>query len=376
MDRQQPLDGLLAGAQQVVQVGAAVAVGAGRARAARQQRLVGRAPARLREVDAPALGRVRDHRHPVAADPRRHRAVERVDPQLDAAHEIVDLADPEQVPRQPLRQLVDRPRDDLEHLVLVLAERAADRDPADVARRHLLRGRAPQLLLHSALHDPVDDLALRPVLGVPGQAAVEPAVRALRRARRVLAVDVERRALVEDQRDVRAERRLHLHRGLRPHELGRAVEVGAERHALLLDREDRPGALAAARLRRAALDLVGDGAMAHREDLEAAGVGDDRAVPGLEAVQAPELADQLVAGRQEQVERVPEHHVVAQLGGLAHLERLDDGLGRERHERGRAHLAVGELQRAGAGQRVRRAGVDLQGRQGAESLVGPPPPGA
>jgi hypothetical protein len=80
-------------------------------------------------------------------------------------------------------------------------------------------------------------------------------------------------------------------------------------------------------------------------------------------VQAAELADQLVAGGEEQVERVPEHHVVAQLGRLADLERLDDGLGRERHERGRADLAVGEPERAGAGARLCRAAVDLQRRQ-------------
>ena len=142
--------------------------------------------------------------------------------------------------------------------------------------------------------------------------------------------------------------RLHLHRGLGPHELGRAVEVGAEAHALLLDREDRAGALAG-ELRGAALDLVGDRPVAHREDLEAAGVGDDRPVPALEAVQPAELGDQLVPGREEQVERVPQDHVEAELAGLAHLERLDDGLGRERHEGRRADLAVRELQRAGAG---------------------------
>ena len=148
------------------------------------------------------------------------------------------------------------------------------------------------------------------------QAAIQPAVRALGRARGVLAVGVERRALVEDQRDVRAERGLDLHRGLRAHELGRAVEVGAEAHALLLDREDRARALAG-ELRGAALDLVGHGPVAHGEDLEAAGVGDDRPVPALEAVQPAELLDQLVAGREEQVERVPEHHVEAELAGLA-----------------------------------------------------------
>ena len=67
----------------------------------------------------------------------------------------------------------------------------------------------------AALDDPVDDLPLGPVLGVPGEATVQPAVRALGRARRVVAIGVVGRALVEDQGDVGAELRLHLHRDLR-----------------------------------------------------------------------------------------------------------------------------------------------------------------
>ena len=90
--------------------------------------------------------------------------------------------------------------------------------PSHGAGGDLLGRRAAQVLVGAALDDPVDDLAGRPVLGVPVQAAVQPAVRALGRARRVVAVDVEGRALVEHERDVRAERRLDLHRGLRAHE--------------------------------------------------------------------------------------------------------------------------------------------------------------
>ena len=152
-----------------------------------------------------------------------------------------------------------------------------------------LRRLDPQVLVDAALDDPVDELALGPVLGVPVQAALQPAVRALGRARGVVAVDVERRALVEDEREVGAERGLDLHRGLGPHELLGAVEVGAEAHAVLLDGEDP--AVALGRRRRAALDLVGDGAVAHREDLEAARVGDDRLVPAHEPVQAAEARD-------------------------------------------------------------------------------------
>ena len=79
-----------------------------------------------------------------------------------------------------------------------------------------------------------------------------------------------------------------------PMKRSRAVDVGAEAHALLLDREDR--ALAARPpARSAALDLVGDRAVAHREHLEPARVGDDRPVPAHEPVQAAVARDQLVA---------------------------------------------------------------------------------
>jgi len=46
--------------------------------------------------------------------------------------------------------------------------------------------------------------------------------------------------------------------------------------------------------------------IAHRDDLEAAGVGENRPVPGHEAVQAAEARDQLVARAQVQVVRVGE----------------------------------------------------------------------
>jgi serine/threonine-protein kinase len=358
VDGQEPRGGRLAALEQVVEVGAGVAAGAGRARAALEDRLVGLAVAALGEIDRQRRPG-RDHRHAVAADAGRHRAVERVDAELDAAQQVVDLADPEQVAGPGVRQLGDRPLDDLVHLRLVLAQRAADRDPARAARGDLLRRRAPQVLLHPALDDPVDELVVRAVLGVPGEAAVEPAVGALGRARGVVAGDVERRALVEHERDVGVQRGLDLHRRLGRHELLGAVEVGAEAHALLGDREDRAGALA---VRLAALDLVGDRAVAHREDLEAAGVGDDRPLPAHELVEAAELADQLVPGREEEVERVAEHHVVAELGGLGDLERLDHGLGGQRDEGGRADLAVGEPQRAAAGARRRRRGGGCRSR--------------
>ena len=192
------------------------------------------------------------------------------------------------------------------------------------------------------------------MLGAPAQAALEPAVRALGRARRVVARDVEGRALVEGEHDVGVQLRLHRHRDLGAEEALGAVDVGAKAHALLLDRDDRALAGAAA----AALDLIGDGAVPHREDLEAAGVGDDRVLPAHEAVEAAEALDQLAAGAQEEVEGVAEHHPVAERGDLAGPQPAHAAAGRERHERGRRDLPVRGLDDAGARERVAVTGDD------------------
>ncbi len=279
--------------------------------------------------------------------------------------DVVDVADPEQVARRRLGQAGHRPAEHLAHLLLVLAERAADGDPIDAAGSDERRGLRAQLAVHPALDDPVQQLVGPAVLALPGDAAVKPPMRALHRSQRVVAVNVERRALVERQRDVRAKRRLHLHRRLGTHEPLGAVGVGVEGHALLLDRQD-----AAVRRAAAALDLVGHGAVAHAENLKAARVGDDRPVPAHEPVQAAECCDLLVAGRDEQVERVAQHHLVAEAGNLGRVQAANGGVGGQRHERGRLDLAVRQAQDARAG--LPRAGDDVE--QGHPALILPTSP--
>ena len=68
-------------------------------------------------------------------------------------------------------------------------------------------------------------------------------------------------------------------------------------------------------------------------------------------------------GRQEQVERVAEHHLVPERLHVTRLERLDRAARGQRHERGRRHVAVRQVQRAraGAGTRV-AAGSRMRGR--------------
>jgi hypothetical protein len=156
---------------------------------------------------------------------------------------------------------------------------------------------------------------------------------------------VERRALVEDQRDVGVQRGLDLHRRLGPHEDLVAVARVAEGHALLGDPQHR----LAARPRAGLLDLVGHVAVAHREDLEAARVGDDRPLPPHELVQAAELVDELVARVEPEVERVAQDHVEAERLDLPSLDAPDDALRRQRHEGGGPHRAVRGAQQARPG---------------------------
>ena len=80
-----------------------------------------------------------------------------------------------------------RPVDHGVHLGLVGAQRAADRDAVALAGGDRLRRLDAQVLEDAALDDAVDELAVGPVLVVPVQAAAQPAVRALGRARGVVA---------------------------------------------------------------------------------------------------------------------------------------------------------------------------------------------
>jgi hypothetical protein len=79
-------------------------------------------------------------------------------------------------------------------------------------------------------------------------------------------------------------------------------------------------------------------------------------------VQAAHRGDQLVAGLDEEVERVAEHHVVAQLGHLGRVQRLHRRRRGERHERRRADGAVGRVDHTGTRSAVARG--DVKGPHG------------
>src|SRR5207244_10876227 len=101
----------------------------------------------------------------------------------------------------------------------------------------------------------------------------------------LVAGDLDGSAEVEAHRNVGAELPLDLRGQLGGEPREGAVIDRAEGDAVVVDRCDR---------------------VAEREDLEAAGVGEDRPVPAHEAMQAPELRDQVLAGPDVQAVGVAE----------------------------------------------------------------------
>ena len=159
---------------------------------------------------------------------------------------------------------------------------------------------------------------------MPNSAASLPVPAFHRPAHRVrrdrLAVDVHRRAFVEDHHYVRTEHFLYVHRFLGPEEHLAAVGGRGEGHALL-------GHLAPVR---------------EREHLETARIGEDRAVPRHEAVQAAVRLDHLEPRAQEQVEGVAEHHFRAEVSQLPGQHALHRTVGADRHERRRLDRSTRE----------------------------------
>jgi hypothetical protein len=166
----------------------------------------------------------------------------------------------------------------LQHLGLGLADAdAADGVAREVERRERLGRLPPQVVEGRALRDREDMVARgeEPALRRDLLAALRPAKAARAGERAGVALDRPGRALVEHHRDVGAEVRLDAHHFLGPEEQLGAVEVGLERDAVVADLPQ---------LREA-------------EDLEAAAVRQDRAVPSHELVEPPSSRISSLVGR-------------------------------------------------------------------------------
>src|SRR5213078_231548 len=86
-----------------------------------------------------------------------------------------------------------------------------------------------------------------------------------------------------------------------------------------------------------------------REHLKATRIGEERTIPAHEAMQGPELLDDLLAGPHVQVVAIREHQRRADAAEVVRGERPDGPLSPDRHEHGRLDRAVGEGEGAGAG---------------------------
>ena len=124
--------------------------------------------------------------------------------------------------------------------------------------------------------------------------------------------------------DVGAEQRLDFNRPLRRQREHRAVEMRAECHGVLVE---------LAKLRQ-------------RHHLEAAGIGQDRAVPVHEFVQPAELGDALGTRPQHQMIGVAEQDLGAGCTDVLRRQPLHRRLGADRHEGRRLHAAMRRLKLA------------------------------
>lgn len=97
---------------------------------------------------------------------------------------------------------------------------------------------------------------------------------------------------------------------------------------------------------------------AEGEDLVAAGVGEDGAIPGGEAVEATEFTDDFGAGAQIEVVGIAEDDLCAELDELFGVDRFYGALGADGHEDGRLDLAVGKIECAAAGGGMGAGGVE------------------
>ena len=202
----------------------------------------------------------------------------------------------------------------------------------------MLGGALAQVLEQAALHDAEQELPRIVRVGLP--AAHGPSRGALHGRLHLAALGLGGRADVQGHDHVRPQLLLALDRGLRGEVVDGAVHVGAENDP-----------------------VVGDLAQVlEAEPLETAAVGEDRAGPAHEAVQAAQPPDRVRTGAQEQVVGVREDDAGADGAEVGGVQGLDRALGRDGHERRGGQLAVRRAQRPGA--RLAVGGVQAKVRRG------------
>jgi hypothetical protein len=179
-----------------------------------------------------------------------------------------------------------------------------------------------QIRKRRALRD--SELPLRQIAILPGafakiiSGAYGPCGCSLQRGFGFVARSRRLNAFVEHHGDVRAKRELNLSRFFRRQKMLGAIEVGLKTHA-----------------------FIGDFAKVRKtENLVAAGIGKNRAVPRHEFVQAAESADEQVAGAEAEMIRIAENDLCAELLKGFIAQTFYGGLRSYRHENGRLNGPV------------------------------------
>ena len=176
----------------------------------------------------------------------------------------------------------------------------------------------------------------------------------------------QRRQFVEGEDDVRADLVLDLHRHLGGEPVRGAVEVGDERHAVVVDMGQPLLALGD--------DVVGlhpvgvhrehlAKTRAQRQHLEPAAVGERRPRPVHERAESAGVVDDVGAGLQVEVVGVGQHGLRAEFAHGLWQHRFDRRLGADRDERRGLDVAVRGVDDAGATPPAGQFGVD--GEEGA-----------
>ena len=196
-----------------------------------------------------------------------------------------------------------------------------------------IRALLAQVRVQGALHD--GEHRLRG-LAAGLEAADRPALRDLERAPGRGLVGRRRDALIEHHHDVAPDRHLRPDADLGAEQDLLAVDVAAEFGPLLLD---------------------GTG-VRQREDLEAAGIRQERLLPARETMDIAEVAEDLGTWAEQQVVGVREQDLRPRFQERIERLGLDRGLRTDRHEQGRLHLVMQRPESRRA--RPRAAGDRLQ----------------
>ena len=193
-----------------------------------------------------------------------------------------------------------------------------------------------------------------------GYAALRPTVGAFHGAFLVSAGVHQRGQLVEGEHDVGADLVLDAHGDFGGETVQRAVERRLERYTVLVHEREPLLAFRDHVVRFHAGDVHGERlleARAERQHLEAAGIGEGRAVPVHEFGESAGFVEHLLAGSFVQVERVGQQALRAKILHGFGQHGLHRGLRGHRHERRGVDVAVGGVDDAGAA--VARAAAPL-----------------